>query len=147
MEVKIKKLNPNAVIPEYKTVGSAGMDIVPVDLEYNESKDLWIYHTGLAFKLPTGYAMFIFPRSSNTKTDGYLPNSVGILDSDYVGELLICYKNRDKDMRTAPYNLDGKGIAQIVILPYPSITFNEVEELENTARGAGGFGSTDGNNN
>ena len=81
MEVKIKKLNPNAVIPTYGTTDAAGMDVYPVSIEYKEDIDTWVYDTGLSFELPEGYVMLIFPRSSNRKTSAYLPNSVGVLDS------------------------------------------------------------------
>lgn len=147
MEVKIKKLNPNAVIPTYSTTGAAGMDVCPVSMEYKEDIDTWVYDTGLSFELPEGYVMLIFPRSSNRKTSAYLPNSVGVLDADYRGPLLVCFKNRDENMKTPPYKVDGKAIAQIIIIPYPHIEFTEVDNLSDTARGAGGFGSTDGNNN
>jgi len=160
MEVQIKKLDKNAVIPSYATEGSAGMDITATSVEYNKEIDCWVYHTGLSFKIPEGYVMQIYPRSSNRKTDCYLTNSVGILDSDYTGELLVCYKNRNTtntilptelhrgevykyktvDMK-APY-LIGDRIAQIIIMPYHKIEFKEVKELPETVRGNGGFGST-----
>lgn len=143
VDVKIKKLSPDAIIPKYETAGAAGMDIIPISLEYMENIDTWVYHSGLSFQLPEGYAMFIFPRSSNRKTNAYLTNSVGVLDSDYRGELLICFKNRDIDMKTPPYNINGKAVAQIIVLPYPKVNFLEVETLEDSERGAGGFGSTD----
>lgn len=149
MEVLIKRLNPKAVIPTYKHVdengcpNDMGMDITCIDVEYDEKYDRFIYHTGLAFKLPQGYGMLIFPRSSNTKTDAYLPNSVGILDSTYTGELIFAYKLRDKSMNTPPYEIGDK-IVQIVILPYPSISFTEVDQLPETDRGSdGGINRTD----
>ena len=100
VNVKVKKLVDDAVIPFRATPGSAGMDITAVSYEYDQEKDVHIYHTGLAFELPVGYVMYIFPRSSNRKTDSYLPNSVGILDSDYRGELLVCFKNRMNTLLT-----------------------------------------------
>ena len=194
VNVKIKKLVDNAVIPFRATPGSAGMDITATDYEYDDEKDVHIYHTGLAFELPVGYVMYIFPRSSNRKTNCYLPNSVGILDSDYRGELLICYKDRtnipllmrmaressdviddvdrqryyfqdsvqtilsnveypdyasslpiddwEDELIKAPYKV-GDRIAQIVITKYPEVSFEEVETLSDTERGAGGFGHSD----
>ena len=168
MQVLIKKLRDDAVIPTYKHVADngrpndMGMDITCVDYEYDPKYDRFMYHTGLAFKLPEGYGMLIFPRSSNTKTESYLPNSVGILDSTYTGELMFCYKlrtskdllfpNGDKELseleienELAPYKIGDK-IGQIVILPYPTIEFLEVTELPKTDRGEdGGINRTDKN--
>ena len=155
MKVKIKKLNENAVIPTYKHVGvDMGMDITAISYEYDVKYDRFIYHTGLAFEIPEGYGMLIFPRSSNTKTDCYLGNSVGILDSSYRGELLVVYKPKDSfdilfpdgdrklnilEMTNeyAPYAVNDK-VCQIVILPYPQIEFEEVDELSDTERGTDG---------
>lgn len=141
MKVKIKKLKPEAVIPTYAKPGDVGMDVTAIDCTYVEKYDCFEYHTGLAFELPKGYGMFIFPRSSNRKTDAYLTNSVGVLDGGYRGELMLCFKNRDSRNATPPYNI-GDRIGQIVILPYPSVEFEEVSELSETERGDGGFGST-----
>ncbi len=145
LDVKIKRLCSEAIIPKYETAGAAGMDVYPTSIEYKEDIDTWVYGTGLSFEVPAGYMMLIFPRSSNRKTNAYLPNSVGVLDSDYRGEMLFCFKNRDENKKTPPYNIDGKAIGQIVIIPYPKINFIEVEELNETERGNGGFGSTDRN--
>ena len=144
MDVKIKKLTEDAIIPFYATDGSAGMDVTAVSMEYDKFNDCYIYHTGLAFQLPKGYVMLIFPRSSNRKTNYYLANHVGVLDSDYTGELMVVYKCRDSkhvDLQIPPYKV-GDRVAQIIILPYPEIDFDEVEELDKTERGSGGFGST-----
>lgn len=143
MEVLIKKLDPNAVLPDYKhknidgNPNDMGMDIKCIGYEYDSTFDRFVYHTGLAFKLPQGYGMLIFPRSSNTKTESYLPNSVGILDSTYTGELMFVYKNRDKNDFKPPYEV-GDRIGQIVILPYPTIQWKEIKELPETDRGADG---------
>ena len=94
MEIKIKKLNINAIVPIYAKAGDACCDVTSISYEYDKEHDLHVYHTGLAFEIPEGYCLKIFPRSSNTKTDCYLPNSVGILDSGYRGELIIKYKVR-----------------------------------------------------
>ena len=145
MNIKIKKLNDNAVIPSYAKNGDMGMDVTAISIEYDKKIDCYIYHTGLAFEIPEGYGMLIFPRSSNRKTNYYLANSVGVLDSGYRGELLICFKNRDSIMctfeSTPPY-LVGDRVAQIMILPYPKIEFIESEELSDSERKDGGFGST-----
>lgn len=144
MKVKIKKLVDNAVIPFYATSGSAGMDVTATSIEYNRKEDFWVYHTGLSFKLPEGYVMYIFPRSSIRKTNFYLANSVGVLDSDYTGELLLIFKERDLKIPSShlgPYRV-GDRIGQVVIMPYPKIEFEEVDSLDKTERGDGGFGST-----
>ncbi len=96
LEIKIKKLDERACIPYYAHDGDVGMDLTAIDVEYDEENDLYIYHTGLSFESDKHYGQFLFPRSSNRKTDAYLCNSVGIADSAiYRGEILICFKNRD----------------------------------------------------
>lgn len=95
MKIKIKKLTPNAVIPQYAHRGDVGMDFIAISVEYNKEWDCYIYHTGLAFESDYNWGQFLFPRSSNRKTNAYLTNSVGIADSAiYRGEILFCYKNR-----------------------------------------------------
>ena len=161
MEVKIKKLNESAQIPKYADSGCAGMDIVATSIKM--TNDYIEYGTDLAFEVPPGYVMLIFPRSSNSNKDLILSNSVGVLDSSYRGELRFRYKRhyRVTDIDTGdsviyvPYNCAnyfgwsstniyavGDRIGQIIILPYPQITFKEVAELSETERGTGGFGST-----
>lgn len=96
IHIKFKKLNEDAVIPTYAHNGDVGMDFTAIGVEYDEQLDMYIYHTGLAFESDFHYGQFLFPRSSNRKTDAYLCNSVGIADSAiYRGEILFCYKNRD----------------------------------------------------
>lgn len=96
LEIKFKKLDERAVIPSYAHDGDVGMDLTAIDVEYDVEKDMYIYHTGLSFESDKHYGQFLFPRSSNRKTDAYLCNSVGIADSAiYRGEILICFKNRD----------------------------------------------------
>ena len=191
LKVKIKKLVPEAVIPAYAKDGDMGMDVTATSVEYDRELDCFVYHTGLAFELPKGYGMLIFPRSSNRKTNSYMANHVGILDSGYRGELLLCYKYKDsvlsilssfrsdkfieriannletQDVKRlamaliktsndiinddlqlndfmrnfAPYKA-GDRIGQIVIVPYPTIEFEETDTLSESERGAGGHGST-----
>lgn len=96
LTIKIKKLDDRAVIPFYAHNGDVGMDLTAIDVEYDDKLDMYIYHTGLSFESDFHYGQFLFPRSSNRKTDAYLCNSVGIADSAiYRGEILLCYKNRD----------------------------------------------------
>lgn len=144
LKVKVKKLVPEAVIPFYAHEGDAGMDITCTSYEYDKNHDCYMYHSGLAFEIPEGYVMLIFPRSSNRKTDYYLTNSVGVLDSGYRGELMFAFKKRDdnrENFNKPPYEV-GDRIGQIIILPYPQIEMLEVDELATSERGTGGFGST-----
>ena len=144
MKVKIKKLNPLAVIPKYAKPGDAGMDLTAVSYEFDAARDNHIYGTGLAVEIPEGYVGLIFPRSSNRKTAAYLTNHVGVIDSGYRGEVMLTFKDRDGSkllLPMKPYEV-GDRIGQLIIMPYPQIEFEEVEELSNTERGEGGHGST-----
>lgn len=94
--VKIKKLREDAVIPTYSHKGDVGMDMTAVEVEYDAEKDMYIYHTGLAFESDFNVGQFLFVRSSNCKTDAYLCNHVGIADSAiYRGEIQFRFKNRE----------------------------------------------------
>lgn len=137
MEVKVKRLSKNSVIPQYSHCGDAGMDLTATDM-YFENGNI-VYHTGLAFEIPKGYVGLVFPRSSNAKKDLILTNSVGVIDSGYRGEVLAKFKpiNSCKEF----YQV-GDRICQLIILPYPTIELTEVEELSDTERGSGGYGST-----
>jgi len=118
------------------------MDVKAVNI--NETEDYIEYDTGLQFQLPRGYAMLIFPRSSNSKKDLSLANCVGILDSGYTGNLKLRYKrilNPITNKVQHLYNIGDK-VGQIMILPYPTVNWIPTEEFEETERGAGGFGST-----
>lgn len=153
MQVKIKKLDKDAVIPNYAKHGDAGMDITAISKSYDEHGNV-VYGTGLAFEIPNGYAGFLFPRSSNTKKDLILGNSVGVVDSGYRGEVVFKFKPmptyQENEMGKTVFEVSnyqsysvGDRIGQIVILPVPKIEFVEVEELSSSDRGVGGFGSTD----
>lgn len=153
MKVNVKKLGSNAVLPTYSKHGDAGMDLTATSKSYDEHGNV-CYGTSLAFEIPHGYVGLLFPRSSNTKKDLILGNSVGVIDSGYRGEVVFKFKALDtkyledgrltytkKDFMTS-YNV-GDRIGQIIIMPYPQIEFNLVDELSSTDRGIGGFGSTD----
>ena len=149
LQVKIKKLHKDAVIPTYSKQGDAGMDLTAVSCEYDDNGNI-CYDTGLAFEIPEGYVGLIFPRSSLSKQDLLLTNHVGVIDSGYRGELILKFKPAlRKSWNGGVYEVDnvceygiGDRIAQIVILPYPKVSFVEVDELSETERGIGGFGST-----
>lgn len=139
--VYFKKLADEAILPNYAKPGDMGMDITAISMEYDKTRDCFIYHTGWAVEIPEGYGMFIAPRSSNRNTEAYLPNHVAIIDSGYRGEVLICFKNRTRLDNTPPYNV-GDRVAQLVIMPYPLIAPFWTENLSETERGIGGHGST-----
>ena len=143
-EVKVKKLHPDAVVPKYAKDGDAGMDLVATNIISNTTFDV-TYGTGIAMEIPKGYVGLVFPRSSIRKTDLSLTNCVGVIDSGYRGEIQATFKKifgkNDVRLDELDYNV-GDRIAQIMIIPYPSVTFIEVDELSQTDRGEGGFGST-----
>lgn len=139
MNVKIKKLNENAVIPSYSKEGDAGMDLTATSISI---KDTYIeYGTGLAFEIPEGYVGLLFPRSSVSKKDLFHCTGVSVIDSGYRGEVTARFKASINHRMIDSYKL-GDRIAQIIIVPYPQITFKEVEVLSDTQRGVGGYGST-----
>lgn len=147
MQVKIKKLVEEAVIPSYAKKGDAGMDLTAVSKKIDSEGNI-VYGTGLAFEIPEGYVGLLFPRSSNAERDMLLCNSVGVVDSGYRGEVKMKFKpiynavfgnelfreNSDKD-----FNI-GERIGQILIMPYPQIEFVVCDNLSDTERGDGGFG-------
>lgn len=170
MKVRIKKLHKDAIIPTYAKKGDAGMDLTAVDYYYDADGCI-VYKTGLAVEIPEGFVGLVFQRSSVSKKDLFLTNGVGVIDSGYRGEILAKFKpvsffepNDDTEFdnnkfksctqvhlpqsegeyvyeNAFKYNL-GERIAQLIIIPYPQIEFEEVEELTETERGEGGYGST-----
>jgi dUTP pyrophosphatase len=142
MKVNIKKLHSDAVIPTYAKEGDAGMDLVATSI-ISETHTQITYGLGIALEIPNGFVGLVFPRSSIRKTRLQLSNSVGVIDSGYRGELQATFnkitttiENQKNDYKV------GDRVAQIMIIPHPSIDFQEVEYLSNTQRGEGGFGST-----
>ena len=143
MEVKIKKLSEQAVMPMRAHDTDAGYDLTAtrITTELNECGQLVIvYHTDIAIEIPTGYAGFLFPRSSVSRKSLRLSNCVGVIDSGYRGEVMAKF-NSTTDVVPAVYK-EGEKIAQLVILKVEDIEFAEAE-LDETERGEGGFGSTD----
>jgi len=139
MKVRIKKLNKNAVIPSYAKDGDAGMDLVATRIISNTTFDV-SYGTDLAMEIPNGFVGLVFPRSSIRKYELALSNSVGVIDSGYRGELQATFK-KTNGLDSLSYKV-GDRIAQIMIIPHPPIEFKEVDDLSETERGDGGFGST-----
>lgn len=152
MQVNIKRLHKDAVIPSYAKNGDAGMDLTAISKSYDENGNV-VYGTGLAFEIPKGYVGYIFPRSSNAKKDLILSNSVGVIDSGYRGEVIFKFKplSYKGETEEGKYELSidhvidygvGDRIGQIIIMPIPHIEFNEVDTLEDSERGKDGFGSS-----
>lgn len=159
MIVKIKKLNENAVIPFKKhPIEDACYDLVPIDYRYNPKYDRFEYKLGFATEFSSDWEAEIRPRSSNTKTDAYIPNGPGTIDSGYRGEWNVFYKlrtsfdqlfpdctpeNRDlcileMENEYAPYKIDGTAIAQVKFNRVEHTDWIEVDELSDTTRGADG---------
>jgi len=142
LQVKIKKLHPDAVIPAYAKAGDAGMDLTAITNTIDFFTGVIEYKTGLSIEIPEGYVGLIFPRSSIYKKNLTLCNSVGVIDSGYRGE--ITFKFRPAVLPISvdqEYNI-GDRIGQLVIIPYPQIELVESEELSETERNTGGYGST-----
>lgn len=141
-DVKIKKLNENATIPTYGTEFSAGADLYAcieeaVTLAPGETK---LIKTGLAMEIPVGYAGLIYARSGLASKKGLAPaNKVGVVDADYRGEVMVALHNHSLVDATIEPN---ERIAQMVIAPFLTANFIVADELEDTVRGEGGFGST-----
>lgn len=140
--VNIKKLNENAIIPTYATEYAAGADLYACmneDTTINPGKTCFI-KTGLAMEVPVGYAGLIYARSGLSCKKGLAPaNKVGVIDSDYRGEIMVALHNHSNETVMVK---SGERIAQLVIAPYIVAAFNQVNELEDTIRGDRGFGST-----
>jgi dUTP pyrophosphatase len=141
MKVRIKKLNELAVIPSYAKDGDAGMDLVATSI-ISESDTQITYGIGLALEIPKGFVGLIFPRSSVRKTRLMLSNCVGVVDSGYRGELQATFNKINQNSQSENDYKVGDRIAQIMIIPHPDIQFEEADELSDTERGEGGFGST-----
>jgi dUTP pyrophosphatase len=146
MKLKIKKLRPGAVIPKYATEGAACFDLCAV---INEIKPVPVFAgqpvtfaTGLSFEIPEGWVMLIFSRSGHGFNSGVrLANCTGVIDSDYRGEVGVKL-TKDQDAVGAFEVRNGDRIAQAMLVQVPLVELVEVEELSNTERGTGGFGST-----
>lgn len=168
LNVKVKRLHPDAVIPQYATSGAAGFDLVALEDVIIEPGQTKLIPTGLAFEVPQGFEMQIRMRSGIAKrTPLRLPNSIGTIDADYRGEVFMMFENTSniplklKDVTTNSVKTmsgfdvidvevpmctcfirKGERVAQAVIAPVLRANFEEVDELSETKRGGGGFGST-----
>lgn len=161
MKLKVKKLHPDAIIPKYQTDGAACFDLHAIcingysleehkvlnkegigkDAAYLKPESSGLFRTGLAFEIPNGYVMLVYSRSGHGfKHNTRLANCVGVIDSDYVGEVMV---KLTVDGANGGIGIQhGDRIAQAMLIPVNQVTFEEVEELKETERGANGFGST-----
>ena len=176
------KLDDGATLPKYAHDGDVGMDVTVTGVEYLDDKDAYLYHTGLHCESEKGVGCYLIPRSSNIKTDSYLPNSIGLIDTFlYRGEICFVFKNRTDigvlamdsaltrislmpfwkrpfanyqkiweeefqltkkfALKFAPYQV-GDRVGQMVFFRHPIVNIEQVDELSETERGTGGFGST-----
>ena len=137
MKIKFKKLSPIAVVPSKAHASDAGFDLTCTRYEVTNG-ELFTYHTDIAVEIPDGYVGLLFPRSSIYKQDLFLTNSVGVIDSGYRGEVTAKFRPH---LFAKPYD-KGDRVAQMIIMPYPHVDFVEVDELSESDRGEGGYGST-----
>ncbi len=142
IQVKIKKINKNAKMPTYGTEFAAGADLYalleePVEIKPNETKFI---STGISFEIPSGTVALIFARSGLSCKQGLAPaNKVGVVDSDYRGEVMVALHNHSTEVRVVE---NGDRVAQVMFAPYLKGEFEEVDDLEKSSRGEKGFGST-----
>lgn len=164
MKVKIKKLTKTALLPTKAHATDAGFDLYADSIQYDNNGNT-VYGTGIAIEIPQGHVGLIFPRSSNAKKDLILSNSVGVIDSGYRGEIMAKFKTtqnvcnpfklwwqaflwryREINIQwTAVHHREyriGDRIAQIIIIPYPDVEFEESDNLSDSDRGSGGYGSS-----
>ncbi len=142
MKVQLKKLDPRAVLPTYGSSFAAGADLYLLTEEAVEipAGETRLLHTGIAAAIPEGYAGLIYARSGLASKKNLAPaNKVGVVDADYRGEIMVALHNHGKESRRLE---NGERIAQLVVAPFLRCEFEEADTLDETARGAGGFGST-----
>lgn len=140
--IRVKKLRSNATLPTYGSSHAAGADLyacLDSDVTIEPGQSCFI-PTGIAMEIPEGYAGLIYARSGLACKRGLAPaNKVGVIDSDYRGEFIVVLHNHGRDAQTVS---DGERVAQLVITPVLTPAFAETDTLSETARSAGGFGST-----
>ena len=140
--VKVKKLDERAILPTYGSEYAAGADLyaladTPITIEAGKTV---LIKTGICMEIPEGYAGLIYARSGLASKKGLAPaNKVGVVDSDYRGEIMVALHNHGTCAQTVEH---GERVAQLVIAPFLSVNYEEATELSDTVRGAGGFGST-----
>ncbi len=138
--VKVKKLSEKAILPTYGTEFSAGADLYALDGEVIAAGQTKLIHTGISLEIPEGLVGLIFARSGLATKRGLAPaNKVGVIDSDYRGEIMVALYNQSESEQKIDA---GERVAQISFVPYYTASFEQTDELDETARGEGGFGST-----
>lgn len=150
LSIRFKKLSPYAVKPVRATDGSAGWDLTAASITIADSNCIApacvVCGTGIAVEIPAGYVGLLFPRSSVVRTGLMLSNCVGVIDSDYRGEILMKFyvnPSMEGSLEGDMYHYDvGDRVGQLIILPYPDIEFSESDTLSETLRGDNGYGST-----
>lgn len=140
MHLKVKKLHPDAIIPKYQTAGAACFDLHAIDIDLVNGQRTPVFRTGLSFEIPPGWVMLIYSRSGHGfKNNTRLSNCVGVIDSDYRGEVKVkLVSDAAGQLRVYP----GDRIAQAMLIQAPQCEIEVVSELSETKRGEGGFGST-----
>ena len=141
--LQVKKLHPSAIIPNRSHTSDAGCDLTVIDFQMRDN-GVFLFQTGLAISISEGFYTEIVPRSSIIQTDFTLANSIGIIDPDYRGELMIPFRflGKAEDAEVQAKKLLGTRIAQLLIRRLERCTIEECEELDDTTRGTKGFGST-----
>ena len=139
MKIKVKRLNELAMLPTKAHATDAGFDLYATSKIYDNDGNV-VYGCGLAFEIPEGYMGLVFPRSSNAKKSLILTNSVGVIDSGYRGEVTAKFK-RLYPISQGEYAI-GERFAQLIVMPIPAVEFEEAEELSESERGVGGYGSS-----
>lgn len=139
MKIKVKRLNELAMLPTKAHATDAGFDLYATSKTYDNDGNV-VYGCGLAFEIPEGYMGLVFPRSSNAKKSLILSNSVGVIDSGYRGEVTAKFK-RLHATNYSEYMIYER-FAQLVVLPIPNIEFEVTDELSDSERGTGGYGSS-----
>ena len=142
--LKFKKLVENAKVPNKATSGSNGFDLTATSKEWHDEFQAFVYGTGIAIEIPKGYVGLLFPRSSVRKYDLIMANCVGVIDSDYRGEIMATFKITNPYQRKAynVYNIGDK-CCKLIIVPAPEFELKEVDELNDTERGTKGHGEAD----
>ncbi len=142
MDISIKKLTPEARLPERGSDEAAGYDLFACldgDVEI-APHETYMVHTGIAVAIPSGYFGGVYARSGLSAKEGLRPaNCTGVIDADYRGEIMVALHNDGNVARTIT---PGQKVAQLIIQAFEAVSFNECDELPDTVRGAGGFGST-----
>lgn len=136
IKIKTKIINNNAIIPIRMHDSDAGFDLTASSMRVDEENKCIVFGTGLAFEIPMGYVMYVFPRSSCYKHGVHMANSVGVIDSWYRGEVHVVFNGTETD-----YTI-GDRIAQAIIMPISSVEYVIADELEDSDRGGNGLGST-----